>query len=136
MGKFIDADQLKEEIAKEPVWASLSVIEIIDKLTESQTIFYPQVDGITPSVIDTPNYPAIDEDDIGDCDICKYVGSDVCDDCFCGSSWSLREQNKIKKTREYCDSCNHISCVTCKGDKDDPYCVPSNYEPCIDRSTE
>lgn len=53
MGKFIDADQLKEEIAKEPVWASLSVIEIIDKLTESQTIFYPQVDGITPSVIQT-----------------------------------------------------------------------------------
>ena len=94
MEDFIN--KLKEEIAKEPVWASLSIIELIDKLTESQTIFYQQVDGITPSVIRT----------------------------------------EPKKAHTYCDRCNHISCITCKGDKNDPYCVPSNYEPCIDRSTE
>ena len=36
MEDFIN--KLKEEIAKEPVWASLSVIEIIDKLAEEMPI--------------------------------------------------------------------------------------------------
>lgn len=32
----------------------------------------------------------VDVDDIGDCVICKHVGTDKCDDCYCGTKWEKR----------------------------------------------
>lgn len=37
MNKYVDPEKLKNEIAKAPVWTSLTIIEMIDKMTESQT---------------------------------------------------------------------------------------------------
>lgn len=38
----------------------------------------------------------ISRDDIfgvGDCDLCKHVGSDICNSCVCGTNWSPRERS-------------------------------------------
>ena len=36
MKKYINIDKLKEEINKAPVWASLSIIDIIDEMAEDK----------------------------------------------------------------------------------------------------
>ena len=32
--------------------------------------------------------------DIGDCVICKHVGTDKCDKCFCGTEWERRNYER------------------------------------------
>ena len=67
---------------------------------EPQTMYYPQVDGITPSVI-VKTEPTI----------------------------SKMEQVDELQTKDYCDICNHKGCEYCISDSRNPYCIPSNYEP-------
>lgn len=31
-------------------------------------------------------------EDVGDCVICKHVGTDKCDKCFCGTEWERRNK--------------------------------------------
>ena len=33
-------------------------------------------------------------DDIGDCVICKHVGTDKCDGCVCGTEWERRSYER------------------------------------------
>lgn len=38
------------------------------------------------------------------------------------------------QTADYCDVCNHKGCDNCIADGSNPHCVPSNYEPQIERN--
>lgn len=42
MGKYVDADALKNEINKASVWTSLAVVEIIDKMVEGEMPEYAE----------------------------------------------------------------------------------------------
>lgn len=38
------------------------------------------------------------------------------------------------QTADYCDVCNHKGCDNCIADGSNPHCIPSNYEPRMERN--
>ena len=40
------------------------------------------------------------------------------------------------QTTDYCDVCNHKGCDNCIADANNPYCVPSGYEPTTQTETQ
>ena len=47
MNKYVDPERLKNEIAKAPVWTSLTIIEIINKMAEPLTRMKTQNSNLT-----------------------------------------------------------------------------------------
>ena len=60
-------------------------------------------------------------------EICKYEPKN-------NSTISKMEQVDELQTKDYCDICNHKGCKYCISDSRNPYCVPSNYEPRMERN--
>ena len=63
MDKYIDPEKLKNEIAKAPVWTSLTIIEMINKMTETQ--MKTQNSNLTFKTLEY-------------CDICDHKGCEEC----------------------------------------------------------
>jgi hypothetical protein len=68
------------------------------------------------------------------CETCKY-GEDkhryahICNECGVGIN-----NYEPKDECIYCDSCDHKGCEYCISDSRNPYCIPSNYEPRMERN--
>ena len=118
MDKYINAEALKKEIAKAPAWTSLTIIEIINKMTEPK-------------------------DEQQTCEECTYVwwNSEAkryeCSIEKCPYNKSKDEpitqtktqnSNLTLETLEYCDICDHKGCEECIANALDEHCIPSQFK--------
>ena len=108
-------DNLKICIDEHPVVADW-LVEIADRKTENSSE--------KPNNCEVKNY----------CDDCLY--NDTCDSkeffYACTSKATISKMEQVEdepQTTDYCDVCNHKGCDNCIADGNNPYCVPSHYEP-------
>ena len=118
MNKYVDPERLKNEIAKAPVWTSLTIIEIINKMTEPK-------------------------DEQQTCEECTYVWwNSVAKRYECSiekcpynkskdepiTQTETQNSNLTFETLEYCDICDHKGCEECIANALDEHCIPSQFK--------